>query len=292
MEKYITLEINGGIGKSILASAVCSVINSTYSDRKLLVVTAYPEVFLNNPTVYRVFKMGNTPYFFEDYVKDKDNIFVCAEPYKSNGYINQSEHIIESWCKCNDLKYNGELPSLHITPRENQIIRANFKRSKPIMVFQPFGGAIEQPMKYSWNRDIPPQQADRIVDCLSDKYHIIQPIHNKQIRVRGAEPVIINFRELMVLVSLANEIIGIDSCIQHIAAAFKKSATVCWITNKPKVFGYDMHRNIFPSAKLVDGIHSIDGYFHQYDFSGNRLYDYPFSTEDVFSVTEIVEKYL
>ena len=93
------------------------------------------------------------------------------------------------------------------------------------------------------------------------------------------------------LVLVANKVLGIDSCVQHIAAALRKPAVVCWVTNSPTVFSYDIHTNIKPAARMVDRC-SIDAYIHQYDFAGGRQYDYPFETEDVFSITEIVETLL
>ena len=35
-----------------------------------------------------------------------------------------------------------------------------------------------------------------------------------------------------------------DSFAQHLAAAMGVKSTVCWVTTKPKVFGYKLHDNI------------------------------------------------
>jgi hypothetical protein len=36
----------------------------------------------------------------------------------------------------------------------------------------------------------------------------------------------------------------IDSFGQHLAVAMGKKSTVCWVSTKPKVFGYKLHNNI------------------------------------------------
>jgi len=51
----IIFEINGGIGKNIMATAVCKAIKTQYPNDKLIVVTAYNDVFIYNPNVDRCF---------------------------------------------------------------------------------------------------------------------------------------------------------------------------------------------------------------------------------------------
>jgi len=290
--KIVIFVINGGIGKSVMATAVCEAIASFHKDRKLVVVTAYPEIFLNNPHIYRVYRSGVTPYFHDDYVQGKDSLFLLEDPYQSHDYIVGSKHLIETWCEAIRVPYDGQQPKLYLTPREAQLFANQFQRDKPVLLFQPFGGAEQQAIKYSWNRDLPPQQATRVVDCVADKYHVIQPKREGQIAVAGAEQLTVNIRELIGLVMYAKAIIGIDSCVQHIAAALGKPATVCWITNSPKVFGYNLHNNILPSAKLLPHISGIDGFCQRYDFTGSRLHDFPYEVADIFNVTEIVKNSL
>ena len=53
--KNIIFNIEGGIGKSIMATAVCEAIKKQYPQDRLIVVTAYPEVFICNPHVDKCF---------------------------------------------------------------------------------------------------------------------------------------------------------------------------------------------------------------------------------------------
>jgi hypothetical protein len=36
----------------------------------------------------------------------------------------------------------------------------------------------------------------------------------------------------------------IDSFSQHMAAALRLPSVVCWVTTKPKMYGYKLHKNI------------------------------------------------
>jgi hypothetical protein len=289
--KYSILEVAGGIGKSIMATAIVENIKEKHPDRNVIVITAYPEVFIGNPSVYRVFKFGNTPYFYNDYVKDKDTMFFCEEPYRSEGYIKQNKHLIESWCESIRVDYIHTTGKLYLNPREIEFVLNKLNFQKPILIFQPFGGDANGKLKYSWNRDIPFQQAQAIANVLSEKYTVIQPCNDKQFALLNAMQITWPLREVFALINHAKKIVSIDSFTQHCAAAFNKSATVCWITNSPNVFGYDLHNNIFPNNEALNEIENtkIDGYFTEYDFTGNRLHDFNFSTSNVFNITQIIE---
>jgi len=157
-------------------------------------------------------------------------------------------------------------------------------------MFQPFGGAENQKHKYSWNRDIPPAQAQEIANILSEKYHVLQPLHGNQIPLDNCEHITADIRRIFCLLLMSTHLVGIDSCLQHAAKAVIKPATVCWVTNTPIVFGYDIHTNIIPPDDVYKKKQSnIDGYFTEYDFVGSREHDYPFKSSDVFNITEIVE---
>ena len=87
VDKYSIFHIDGGCGKSIVATSVVKSIKAAYPEHELIVVTAYPEVFLHNPNVYRVFKFGNIPYFYDDYIKNKESKIFRMEPYHSEDIL-------------------------------------------------------------------------------------------------------------------------------------------------------------------------------------------------------------
>lgn len=290
--KYGIMEIAGGIGKNIMATAVIKNIKLAHPDLNILVVTGYPEVFVNNPEVYRVFKFGGCPYFYNDYVKNNDCIFFCDEPYRANTYLLQTKHLIESWCEAVHVPCVTKQTSVVLNPREIENMKIRLypiQQQKKVLIFQPFGGASDSP--YSWNRDIPPQQAQDMANILSQKYHIFQPFQRNQIKLQNCEPIAWPLRDLFAVSMLANGILAIDSCIQHFAAAVNKAATVCWVTNKPEVFGYPIHRNVMPlpDQYIINTNNSADAYFMDYDFTGSRLYDYPFKGSEIFNLPAIVE---
>ena len=51
----IIFQIDGGLGKSIMATAMVKVIKKRYKNSNLIVVTGHPDIFLNNPHINEVY---------------------------------------------------------------------------------------------------------------------------------------------------------------------------------------------------------------------------------------------
>ena len=49
VNKFAIFHIEGGLGKHIAATAVAKCIKNNHPDRELIIVCAYPEIFLNLP---------------------------------------------------------------------------------------------------------------------------------------------------------------------------------------------------------------------------------------------------
>ena len=104
-DNYIIFNPEGGLGKIIASTAVVRSIKHQYPNHKIVVITPWPEVYLNNPNVYRVFRSGNTPYFYKDYIKDRASIVFKGEPYFNTGHLYNKQHLIKSWCETHNIEY-------------------------------------------------------------------------------------------------------------------------------------------------------------------------------------------
>ena len=111
-KQYSIFHIEGGLGKHIAATAVARAIKKNHPSRDLIVVCAYPEGFLNLDFVSRVYKHGNTPYFYQDYIKNKDFLIFKHEPYFTTEHIKKQTPLIENWCKLYETEYSGESPEI------------------------------------------------------------------------------------------------------------------------------------------------------------------------------------
>jgi ADP-heptose:LPS heptosyltransferase len=292
MDKYVIFHIDGGAGKSVVATAVCASIKNAYPDHKLIVVTAWPEVFLHNPLVYRVYKTGQFSYFYEDFVKDKDSVVLRTDPYHHTDFINKKNHLVQVWCDLFGIKCTQIKPQIFLTQRE--LINASklVNKQGPILLMQISGGADGQETDYSWARDIPLSIAQDLVNTVQKDFNKILHIRREnQPKLEGVIQVTDNLRNLFCYTYLADKFILIDSVIQHVAAALDKKAVVAWISNSPTVFGYSTHINIGPQQS-PNYRHMIDSYLEDYDWIGRRLYECPYDDIDNLFNKQIFLDYL
>ena len=112
-EKYIVWHIEGGLGKNIAATSLLKTLKEKHPERKIVIVASYPEIFLNLPSVYRVYRLGSTQYFYNDYIKNKDTIVFKHEPYYETQHILKNKHLIANWCKILDIEYKNQSPVLN-----------------------------------------------------------------------------------------------------------------------------------------------------------------------------------
>lgn len=292
--KYSIFHLTGGLGKHVAATAVAKTIKNNYPDRKLIVVCAYPDVFINLPYVDRVYVLGTTHYFYQEYVQDKDSILFYHEPYYTTDHIHKREQLIKNWCNLYNLKYSGEKPDIKFNKLQFDVSKQYWKRQKPIMVIHTNGGLMmTQAKPYSWTRDMPTELAQELVDHYKKKYHIIQVTKYNSPKLIGAEHVfgtpefVLSTMEFFSLLLHSEKRILIDSCLQHAAHALDKKSTVLWNGTSPKVFGYDTHDNIvtdIPYDFKLPG-----SYLFDFDFDGNEV-EYPFSPEQkLFDINKVIK---
>jgi len=293
MEKYVIFHIDGGVGKNIVATSVVKSIKAAYPEHKIIVVTAWPEVFVHNSNIYRVYRFGNLPYFYDDYINNKDSVILRMEPYHSGDLLYRKKSLSEIWCDVFNIPCIDTKPEIYLTARESVFIQNKIQKDGPVLLIQSSGGAEKQGHPYSWSRDLPPLFAQELVNSLKDKFSkILHVRRDNQPPLDNAIHVSDSFRNLFCYVALADKIIGIDSFVQHAAAALNKKATVGWISNSPVVFGHEIHDNIVANG-AESFRHRIDSYLEEDDWTGGRFHECPYDDlNNLFNKDSFIESVL
>jgi hypothetical protein len=283
----IIFQINGGIGKVIVGTAICASIKSKYPNDKLIVVSGYPEVFLGNPNVDRAYAFGQQQYFYQEYIEKEEVLIFAHDPYLEAKHIKSEEHLIETWCRLYDLPIIKTVGELFLTKREIDFYSAKYSSDKPMLLMQTNGGS-QSDLKYSWARDIPSYLVENVVYKFKDDYNIVHIRRDDQPQYDGTFGVSDNFRGLLVLIQLSDKRLLMDSFGQHAAAALNKPSTVLWICNKPNVFGYEMHTNIQANPETI--IPELrNSYLNKYNISGEPI-EFPYNSEtEMFSVDQVIK---
>jgi ADP-heptose:LPS heptosyltransferase len=240
----IIFQIDGGLGKHIMATAMVKVLRKRYKNSHIVVAAAYPDVFLNNPHINECFNTNQMTGAYLKYVKDQDCKVFVADPYHHNSFITEKEHLFKTWCKMYGLSYNNEQPEIYLTQPELEHFKPFYQVDKPIMVIQPNGGPQGQGFQYSWTRDIPEPTINTIIQHYKNDYAIVHIKREDQYKYPDTLHALDGFRSIAILLQLSSKRLLIDSFGQHLAAAMGIKSTVCWVTTKPKIFGYKLHDNI------------------------------------------------
>lgn len=288
-DKYVVWHIEGGLGKNIAATSLIEDVNKRYADRKLIMVVSYPEIFLNNPHIHRVYRVGMTSYFYDDYIKDKDTIVFRHEPYFQSDHITKKKHLIHNWCDLLDVKYTGQIPKFYPNAVQKNLV-GSFMREKPILLIQTNGGGMNTGLNYLWTRDMPFYVANAVAERFKNTHHIMQITRPNTPLIPGVEHVtqqMSNFEQFS-LIAASQKRLFIDSSLQHAAAAMGLPSTVLWIGTSPVNFGYKMHKNIV--ANQPSGTNKlIDSYIFDYSFDG-LVHECPYNDlSEMFNVEEIIK---
>ena len=241
----ILFQINGGLGKSIMATAMVKVIKKRYKNSNLIVITAYPDVFLNNPNVSKVYNTNNINGFYLKYIKDQKCKIFAEDPYRNEDFIlDKPIKLFKTWCELYNLRYNNEQPEIYLTQPELDYFKPYYITDKPILAMQTNGGPIDTGYQYAWTRDIPEPTVLEIINHYKNDYTIIHIKRKDQKVYPDVMQALDGYRSIAILLQLSNKRLLMDSFSQHLAAALDKKSTVCWISTKPEIFGYKMHGNI------------------------------------------------
>jgi len=287
--KYCIFQIQGGLGKHIAATAVAQVIKRSYPERELVVVCAWPELWTSLPFVYRVFPLGNTQYFYEEYVEGKDSLIFANEPYFTTTHINKTHPLVDSWCKMYGLEYQGELPMLKINPEQKKAIRNFYEpkfEGKPLLLLHTNGGLYTNERPFCWSRDMPIEVAEKVAKHFKKSHFVMQITRPASPKLDGVfvRHEQLSNTELAGLIELTDKRLLIDSSLQHAAAAFRLPSTVLWNATSSVIFGHKMHDNLQAKEKPQK---SLPGsYLFDYQFDANEN-EFPYEEDDLKDLYDV-----
>jgi hypothetical protein len=293
----IIFNIIGGIGKCLAATAVLKAIKKQYPNSTTIVFSQHSNIFKNNPNIditHKNGELGNAT--FNLYIKDKECKVFAVDPFHHNDFITEQGHLIKTWCKINNVKYNGEQPEIFLTDGEKEYYESAYNIDdskglpKPIMVIQPNGG-VDSPLVYpgyNWARDLPQDITIKLIEEYREHYNIVHIKRPDQQGFSDTLECIDTPRGVAYLLLKSEKRVFIDSFAQHMAAALNLPSTVCWITTNPKVFGYDIHDNVLSNPHKKEFTTTSPTY-SQYELNESIL-DFPWGEdEEVFDINKIFQ---
>ncbi|HZS43110.1 MAG TPA: hypothetical protein VFA52_02735 [Candidatus Paceibacterota bacterium] len=261
MEKYLLFEVVGDPSKDLAGTAVVSNLALKYPDRKIIVTTLFPEVWLHHPSVFRVYKLGNTQYFFDDYIEKKDTLIFRLDPFLTENFIYRRKHIIEIWSDLCNVPYEIKIPQIYFTAREREATEKMTKRPKPLFFFET-RALLNTPPFDIWKavpkiNSLPFSTIMAVVTAMQKEgFH---PIHIKRLdepELSGIEWINLPIRQLLCAVKLGAENLFLNSFMMQAAAADMAAATIISDPADWRVWGYENldHLSTSSSADIIQNL--------------------------------------
>lgn len=274
--RNLIVTVEGGIGKNLIGTAVVKSLKAAYPDKRIIVVAGCPEVFFYNPNIYKTFNFNNPLYFYDDYV-NSDSQFIKFEPYLDYGYMNKEKHLIEAWCDTIGIPSIQNYPDLHFLESEDESAKIYVdtlteNNKKPLVLIQWVGGIVPQDKKKEtfksalaqmYRRGLPLEHVEKIVKNLKDKGYTVGIVgHENFPEIEGTVKIFFPIRSTIALLKYAKTFIGVDSFLQHAAAAdnIEKKGIVCWGGTSPICLGYDRNINLRRQACKTPECHRPNSY--------------------------------
>lgn len=263
MDKYLVFEVAGDPMKDLVGTAVVRNLKQKYPDRSIIVTSLFPEIWLHHPDVYRVYRLGATSYFYEDYIQNKDTLVFRLDPFMTEDFIYRRKHIIQIWSELYETPFIQKTPLLFFTARELEATEKMIKQPGPIFLFET-RAMLNSNIFDVWKiapapQSIIPQNISQII--LSAQKAGFSPLHIK----RGDEPEIpgvpwltIPLRQILCAVNLGAKNLLMNSFSLQAAAFFDKECVVISKKEDFKVWGYENSKtNQIDEFKALDILNAL-----------------------------------
>jgi hypothetical protein len=246
MKKRVVLQMEGGLGKQVALTALVPYFKERYEE--VIALSSYPDVFTNNPMVYRAISY-NTPFAFEEYFKSADDIFYpCG--YRESDFRKRRIHLLEAACRCIGIPYDESMkPSLHLTETEDLAIKDLTDKLGNFIIIQAHGAhAPGTPMSTNiMAKDYNLDKMETVVKGIKKLYPSISIINYSlpnEVEIAGTIKMDYNWPIWFGLMRECETFIAIDSSLQHMSAAFDKKGIVLWGATNPNCFGWKHNINM------------------------------------------------
>lgn len=306
--KNIVFVSEGGLGKVIASTAVVKRLKEEFPEKRIIVVTGYPDIFQYNPHVFKTFNFSNPLYFYDDYINE-ESFLIKTEPYVAYEYMEQRQHLIDVWCKQIGIERKGAMPEMFFMKNEMESAqlytdKLSHSGKKKFVLIQWVGGIVPATKDKSsfvdslnrmHRRSLPFSVAQKLVNKFVSRDFVVGSVQHENFpELQGTERIFFPnqpARSVVLLLKYSRGFVGIDSFLQHASALFMNKGVVCWGGTSPNKLGYEHNINLTKQACPTPFCHRPDSYV--FDQNPNMgMWNCPHDSACMnFDADEIIQAY-
>jgi hypothetical protein len=247
MKKRVILQMEGGLGKQVALTSLIPYFTEKYEE--VIIFTSFPQVFAENPNIYRVLGF-NASYGYDDYFKDADDIFFVA-PYRDSDFRKQRINLIEAACNSIRIEYQNEImkPQLFLSKSQESYVKQQVNNIGNFLIIQSHGGrnisSGNKPNVMAKDYDV--FKMEKVVEELNKKYPNLAILNfalPDEVEIKGTLKTDYDIPTWFGLIRESEGFIAIDSSLQHMSAAWEKKGVVLWGATNPFTFGWEHNINL------------------------------------------------
>lgn len=272
----------GGLGKTIMMTAVAKAIKDEHPDCELMVRSAYPDVWKGLPFVESFIGPEPRAYFRREI---SGHEYIRTEPYLDLAWRQGREHLIATWSRLVGVQAPKEIRGIiELTDQEREDAAKIVARvgNRPVVALQWIGGtsnynpgAANAIGRLNQARHLRQATAQGIVDRLTKEgiavLQVSLPTEPRLANVfRLDENMVTPTRLMFAILDRCSGLVGIDSFAQHAWSALgKRDAVVLWGYSNPTNYGYQANNNLTATPKKCKTPHCNRPETHLGDTLGN-----------------------
>lgn len=268
MSKKCLINVEGGLGKNVMLTAILEEFKEKGGYDELYVISPYFDVFKACSVVTEAFPVGQGTLYQELVLDDDCDVF-WKEPYSNQKFIKKQCHLFEAWAEEFGFKLTGKgmdyVPQLdkiaEVFPAVKQAAEqylTEWNHNFCVVQFNggqsPLGPMMDQngnPVPYNDQQEAIKRnyfKGNEIVRLLKEKHgedctivHFALP---NEPSIEGTVKVQMPYLAYHLIAPEAKEIICTDSSLQHLSTGVNENITVIWGETRPEHFGYNCNRNV------------------------------------------------
>lgn len=267
MGKKCLINVEGGLGKNVMLTALMPIIAKEYEE--IYVISPYVDVFRACSYVAGAFEPGPAcASLYQELVLDEECTVLWKDPYSNSKFIKKQCHLFEAWLEELGITTDEDLSQLvpvldnikgGVPATEKIMADIKDKIGERLIMVQFCGGQspltpqVDQngnPVPYNDHQEYIKRNfynGQELINKLKEKYPEATIVHYSLPNEPSYDNTIkleIPYITYPLLADKAFKIVCTDSSLQHLSTGRCADITVIWGETRPEHFGYSCNKNI------------------------------------------------